>query len=219
MSVVTQLLCLCLFIYALIDCFWQNKHSHPSNYMLTQTANRAIDGSRCKHFSASTWPWRPAAIKAERQNGGRKAAAACWCRTACFWGSQKLLICFHTQPSLWFLKGMVQIRENQVLHKTPPTLRRMSYCDSRQRPHRLPLSAVHAQETEAAICTRPPKTRTKMLPVLKSLDLTFSISMVRLRIWCPQHESMEPSCLPSGGGGAIGMFSWQTLGHLIQIVL
>lgn len=160
MSVVTRLLCLCLFIYALFDRFWENEHSHPSslsNYMLTQTADRAIEGSKCEHFSAWTWPRRPAAIKAERQNGEGKSAAACWCRTACFWGSQKLLICFHTQPSLWFLKGMVQIRENQVLHKTPPTLRRMSYCDSRLRPHRLPLSAVHAQETEAAICTRPPR--------------------------------------------------------------
>lgn len=212
MSVVTQLLCLCLFIYALIDCFWQNKHSHPwslSNYMFTQTANTAIDGQddvlqlKLSGRMGKERQRRPIGVGRPVSENLRN----CWSV------STRNRLCG------FFFKGMVQIRENQVLHKTPPTLRRMSYCDSRQRPHRLPLSAVHAQETEAAICTRPPKTRRKMLPVLKSLYLTFSISMVRLRIWCPQHENMEPSCLPSGGGGAIGMFSWQTLGHLIPIVL
>ncbi len=42
----------------------------------------------------------------------------------------------------------------------------------------------------------------------------------RVRIWCKEHESMDPSCLVStvqaGGGGVMvwGIFSWHTLGPL-----
>ncbi len=45
----------------------------------------------------------------------------------------------------------------------------------------------------------------------------------RVRIWCKEHESMDPSCLVStvqaGGGGVMvwGIFSWQTLGPLVPI--
>lgn len=44
----------------------------------------------------------------------------------------------------------------------------------------------------------------------------------RLRVlepWCAQHLSLEPSCLPSSGGGVMGIFSWQTLGHSIPTVV
>ncbi len=45
----------------------------------------------------------------------------------------------------------------------------------------------------------------------------------RVRIWCKEHESMDPSCLVStvqaGGGGVMvwGIFSWHTLGLLVPI--
>ncbi len=45
----------------------------------------------------------------------------------------------------------------------------------------------------------------------------------KVRIWCKEHESMDPSCLVStvqaGGGGVIvwGIFSWHTLGPLVPI--
>ncbi len=44
-----------------------------------------------------------------------------------------------------------------------------------------------------------------------------------IRIWCKEHESMDPSCLVStvqaGGGGLLvwGIFSWHTLGTLLPI--
>ncbi len=45
----------------------------------------------------------------------------------------------------------------------------------------------------------------------------------RVRIWCKEHESMDPSCLVSlvqaAGGGVMvwGIFSWHTLGPLVPI--
>ncbi len=45
----------------------------------------------------------------------------------------------------------------------------------------------------------------------------------RVRIWCNEHESMDPCCLVStvqaGGGGVMlwGIFSWHALGPLVQI--
>ncbi len=45
----------------------------------------------------------------------------------------------------------------------------------------------------------------------------------RVRIWCKEHESMDPSCLVSkvqaGGGGVMvcGIFYWRTLGFLVPI--
>ncbi len=45
----------------------------------------------------------------------------------------------------------------------------------------------------------------------------------RVRIWCKEHESMDPSCLVStvqaGAGGVMvwGIFSWHTLGPLVPI--
>uniref|UniRef100_A0A8D3DL82 Uncharacterized protein n=1 Tax=Scophthalmus maximus TaxID=52904 RepID=A0A8D3DL82_SCOMX len=47
--------------------------------------------------------------------------------------------------------------------------------------------------------------------------------MLMVRIWRKQHESVDPSCLVStvqvGGGGVMvwGIFSWHTLGPLVQI--
>ncbi len=45
----------------------------------------------------------------------------------------------------------------------------------------------------------------------------------RVRIWCKEHESIDPFCLVStvqaGGGGVMvwGIFSWHTLGPLVPI--
>ncbi len=44
----------------------------------------------------------------------------------------------------------------------------------------------------------------------------------RVRIWCKEHESMDPSCLVSmvqAGGGVMvwAIFSWHTLGPLVPI--
>ncbi len=42
----------------------------------------------------------------------------------------------------------------------------------------------------------------------------------RVRIWCKEHESMDPSCLVSmvqAGGNVWGIFSWHTLGPLVPI--
>jgi len=49
------------------------------------------------------------------------------------------------------------------------------------------------------------------------------ISDGRVRIWCKEHEGMDPSCLVStvqaGVGGVMvwGIFSWHSLGHLVPI--
>ncbi len=48
-------------------------------------------------------------------------------------------------------------------------------------------------------------------------------SDARVRIWCKEHERMDPSCLVTtvraGGGGVLvrGIFSWHTLGLLVPI--
>ncbi len=45
----------------------------------------------------------------------------------------------------------------------------------------------------------------------------------RVRIWCKEHESMDPSCpvstVQAGGGGVMvwGIFSWHTLGPLVPV--
>ncbi len=58
------------------------------------------------------------------------------------------------------------------------------------------------------------------LPGLMSLDFLLRHSDITVRIWCKEHESMDPSCLVStvqaGGGGVMvsGIFSWHTLDPL-----
>lgn len=170
-------------------------------------AGAQISACRCGEDDMLHWKLSSRLGK-ERQRctvGVRRAVSKnlrnCW----------SISICSHL---CGFLGQMGQNRENQLLHKTPPTLKWMSYYDSRQRPHRLPLFAVHIQETEAAICTRPPKTRTKMLPVLKNLNLRMNISKVRSRIWYKQHANTEPPCLSSGGVRVMGMVILAKLGLL-----
>ncbi len=57
-----------------------------------------------------------------------------------------------------------------------------------------------------------------------SLDFSCDIQKKGVRIWCKEHESMDPSCLVStvqaGGGGGVmvrGIFSWHTLDLLVPI--
>ncbi len=106
------------------------------------------------------------------------------------------------------------------------TLKQMSY--SSRRPHRCRSCQLRTgnwgNNSHRLIKTGQYKIG-KTLPGLMSLDFCcHSTFRCRVRIWCKEHESMDPSCLVStvqaaGGGGVMvwGIFSWHTLGPLVPI--
>ncbi len=79
---------------------------------------------------------------------------------------------------------------------------------------------------EATIRTGSPKLDHRSLEnVARSDESRFLLrhSDGRVRTWCKEHESMDPSCLLStvqaGGGGVMvwGIFSWHTFGPLVPV--
>ncbi len=109
-------------------------------------------------------------------------------------------------------------------HTTHRTLKQMD--SSSRRPHRVPLrsdknSTRRIQFTQ----THQNWTIEDWKNVAWSDESWFLLqhSDVRVRIWCKEHEIMDPSCLVStvqaGGGGLMvwGVFYWQTLDPLVPI--
>ncbi len=106
------------------------------------------------------------------------------------------------------------------------TLKQMS--SSSRRPHRVPLlSAKNRKRRLQFTQTHQNCTIEDCKNVAWSDESWFLMrhSDSRVRIWCKEHESMDPSFLIStdpaagGGGGVIvwGVYSWHTLGPLVPI--
>ncbi len=97
---------------------------------------------------------------------------------------------------------------------------------SSRRPHRVPLlSAKNRKQSLQFTQVHQNWTIEDWKNVAWSDESRFLLrhSDGRVRIWCKEHESMDPSCLVStvqaGGGGVMvwGIFSWHTLGPLVPI--
>ncbi len=107
-------------------------------------------------------------------------------------------------------------------HTTHQTLKQMG--GSSRRPHRVPLlSAKNSTRRIQFAQDHQNWTIEDWKNVVWSDESRFLLqhSDGRVRIWCKEHESMDPSCLVStvqaGGGVTVGggVFSWHTLGPLL----
>ncbi len=111
-------------------------------------------------------------------------------------------------------------------------IKRKIFCDyffkklSCRRPHRVPLlSAKNRTRRLQFTQTQQNWTIEDCKNVAWSDESWFLLqhSDGSIRIWCKEHESMDPCCLVSmvqaGGGGVMvwGVFSWHTLGPLAPI--
>ncbi|MDF4981198.1 transposase, partial [Vibrio parahaemolyticus] len=117
---------------------------------------------------------------------------------------------------------------NQGLQKsiseptTRPTLKQMG--DSSRRPHQVPLLSANNRKLRLQFTQAHQNwTIEDWKNVAWSDESGFLLphSDGRVRIWCKQHESMDPSCLVStvqaGGGGVMvwEIFIWHTLDPLV----
>ncbi len=106
---------------------------------------------------------------------------------------------------------------------THRTLKQMGY--SSRRPHRVPLLSAKSGKRRLQFAQAHQNwTIEDWKNVAWSDESQFLLqhSDGRVRIWCKEHESMDPSCLIStvqAGGGVMvwGIFSWHTLGPLVLI--
>ncbi len=114
--------------------------------------------------------------------------------------------------------------QNTISERTTRrTLKQMGY--SSRRPHRVPLlSAKNRKQRLQFEQARQNRT----IEDWKNVDRTDDSRLLllhsdgRVRIWCKEHESMDPTCLVStvqAGGGVMvwGIFAWHTLGPLVLI--
>ncbi len=124
----------------------------------------------------------------------------------------------------------ITTRYNQVMqktiseHTTHRTLKQMG--NSSRRPHRVPLlSAKNRKRRIQFIQAHQNWTIEDWKNIAWSDESRFLLqhSDGRIRIWCKEHESMDPSCLVStvqaaGGGGMMqGIISWHTFGPLVPV--
>ncbi len=110
--------------------------------------------------------------------------------------------------------------QNTISERTTRRTLKQMGCSSR-RPHRVPLLS-DKNRTRRIQFTQAHQNWTieDWKNVAWSDESRFLLrhSDGRVRIWCKEHESMDPSCLVStvqaGGGGVMvwGIFSWHTLG-------
>ncbi len=107
---------------------------------------------------------------------------------------------------------------------TRRTLKQMGY--SSRRPHRVPLLSDKNRKQRLQFTQAHQNwTIEDCKNVVWSDESRFLLqhSDGRVRIWCKEHESMDPSCIVStvqavGGGVMVGgIFSWHTLGPLVAI--
>ncbi|KAG8571489.1 hypothetical protein GDO81_011667 [Engystomops pustulosus] len=118
-----------------------------------------------------------------------------------------------------------QGRQKSISERTVPrTLRQMGY--SSRRPHRVPLLSAKNRKLRLQFAQAHRNwTVEDWKNVAWSDESRFLLrhSDGRVRIWCQQHESMDPSCrvstVQAGGGGVMvwGIFSWHSLGPLVPI--
>ncbi len=110
-------------------------------------------------------------------------------------------------------------------YTTPRILKQMGY--SSRRPHRVPLLSAKNRKLRLQF-TQGHQNWTiedwKNVAWSDESRILLRHSDSRVRIWCKEHESMDPSCLVStvqaGGGGVImvwGIFSCHTLSPLVPI--
>jgi len=126
-----------------------------------------------------------------------------------------------TQITIRYNQGM----QNTISeHTTRWTLKQMGY--SSRRPHRVPLLSAKNRKRRLQFVQAHQNWKIEVLKnVACSDEFLFLLrhSDGRVRIWCEEHESMDPSCLVStfqaGGGGVMvwGIFSWHTLDPLVPI--
>ncbi len=105
-------------------------------------------------------------------------------------------------------------------HTTHQTLKQM--CTSSRRPHRVPL--LSAKNRKRRLQFTQAHQNWKNVGWSDESRFLLRHSDGRVRIWCKEHESMDPSCLVStvqaaAGDGVMvwGIFSWHTLGPLVPI--
>ncbi len=109
-------------------------------------------------------------------------------------------------------------------HTTRRTLKQMGY--SSRRPHRVPILSAKNRKRRLQF-TQDHQNWTiedcKNIAWPDESRFLLRHSDGRVRIWCKEHESMDPSCVVSmvqAGGGVVmvwGIFSWHTLGPLVSI--
>ncbi len=115
--------------------------------------------------------------------------------------------------------------QNTISERTTRrTLKQMGY--SSRRPHRVPLLSDKNRKQRLQFTQDHQNwTIEDWKNVVWSDESRFLLrhSDGRVRIWCKEHESMDPSCLVSmvqaAGCGVMvwGIFSWHTLGPLVPI--
>ncbi len=122
-----------------------------------------------------------------------------------------------TQITTRYNQGMQNTISERTTHRT---LKQMVY--SCRKPHRVPLLSAKNRKRRLQFT----QARQNWKNVAWSDESWFQLrhSNGRVRIWCKEHESTDPSCLVStvqaGGGVGVmvwGMFSWHTLGPLVPI--
>ncbi len=118
-------------------------------------------------------------------------------------------------------QGMQNTITERTTHRT---LKQMGY--SSRRPHRVPLLSAKNRKRRIQFAQAHQNwTIEDWKNVAWSDESQFLLrhSDGRVRIWCKEHESMDPSCFVStvlaGGGGVMvwGIFSWHNLGLLVPI--
>ncbi len=102
-------------------------------------------------------------------------------------------------------------------HTTRRTLKQMGY--SSRRPHRVPLLPAKYRRRRLQFTQTNPNWKIedwKNVAWSDESHFLLRYSDGRVRIWCKEHESMDPFCLVStvqaAGGGVMvwGIFSWHT---------
>ncbi len=125
-----------------------------------------------------------------------------------------------TQITTRYNQGMQNTISERTTHRT---LKQMGY--SSRRPHRVPLLSAKNRKRRLQFAQAQQNwTIEDWKNVAWSDESRFLLQHPdgRVRIWCKEHESMDPSCLISmvqAGGGVMvrGIFSWHTLGPLVPI--
>ncbi len=158
-------------------------------------------------------------ISSERQLCGRKCPVDVRGQRRLVKDDRKATV---TQRTTRYNQGM----QNTISeHTTRRTLKQMGY--SSRRPHRVPLlSAKNRKRRIQFTQTHQHWTIEDWKNVAWSDESGFMLRHLdgRVRIWCKEHENMDPSCFVStvqtggGGGGGVtvwGIFSWHTLGRLV----
>ncbi len=162
-----------------------------------------------------------------RKRENIKWAAVVWTKMPC-WGQRRMSRLVRddrkatvTQITTRYNQGM----QNTISELTTRrTLKQMGY--SRRRPHWVPLLSDKKRKRGLQF-TQAHQNQTiedwKNVAWSDESRFLLRCSDSRVRIWCKEHESMDPSChvstVQAGGGGVMvwGIFAWHTLGSLVPI--